>query len=83
MSRFNRSTKKHPYTVITPATDLAELEVFLEHNLFALGTRLHSPPMSSLLRFIKKLQTSSGNLCWLLPLNRISRWVFNTYSELS
>jgi hypothetical protein len=31
-----------PYTVITPDTPLEVLEVFLQKNLFALGTSSHS-----------------------------------------
>jgi hypothetical protein len=38
MNKFQRSAKKNPYTLMTPATELAELEKFLESNLFALGT---------------------------------------------
>ncbi|KAI0032603.1 hypothetical protein K488DRAFT_85709 [Vararia minispora EC-137] len=37
MSRFNRSAS-NPYTIITPATPLADLEVFLRNNLFVLVT---------------------------------------------
>jgi len=37
MTHFKRS-KSHPYTVITPWTDLAELEEFLSHNAFAIIT---------------------------------------------
>ncbi|KIY48430.1 hypothetical protein FISHEDRAFT_43315 [Fistulina hepatica ATCC 64428] len=36
MTKFKRSGA--PYTVITPMTPLAELEEFLEHNIFALIT---------------------------------------------
>lgn len=42
MTRFKRSSA-HPYTVITPATPLAELELFLQDKLFALGTLLPLP----------------------------------------
>ncbi|KAI0315574.1 hypothetical protein OF83DRAFT_1061833 [Amylostereum chailletii] len=38
MSRFKRSVATNPYTVITPATPLADLEQFLAHNIFALVT---------------------------------------------
>lgn len=37
MVKFKRSAA-HPYTVITPATPLDELETFLDDKLFALGT---------------------------------------------
>jgi len=36
-THFKRN-KSHPYTVITPETDLAELESFLSHNDFAIIT---------------------------------------------
>jgi hypothetical protein len=38
MTRFNRSAKTNPYTIITPDTALAELENFLKDNIFALST---------------------------------------------
>lgn len=38
MTKFKRSVETNPYTVITPATELDELEVFLQDNIFALGT---------------------------------------------
>ncbi|OBZ77488.1 Cystathionine beta-synthase [Grifola frondosa] len=37
MTKFTRLPSQ-PYTVITPSTPLAELEQFLEHNIFALVT---------------------------------------------
>ncbi|KII91190.1 hypothetical protein PLICRDRAFT_37892 [Plicaturopsis crispa FD-325 SS-3] len=37
MTKFKR-TASQPYTIITPSSPLAELEVFLQHNLFALVT---------------------------------------------
>ncbi|KAK7033624.1 hypothetical protein VNI00_012623 [Paramarasmius palmivorus] len=37
ITKFKRSNK-HPYTLITPLTPLAELEVFLKQNMFALVT---------------------------------------------
>lgn len=36
MTKFRR-TASTPYTLMTPATELAELERFLDDNLFALG----------------------------------------------
>jgi len=36
MTKFRRTTET-PYTVITPLTELAELESFLQDNIFALG----------------------------------------------
>jgi hypothetical protein len=38
MTKFVRSPKTG-YTLMTPATELAELEQFLDENLFALGKR--------------------------------------------
>ena len=38
MTKFKRSVETNPYTVITPATELDELELFLQDNIFALGT---------------------------------------------
>ncbi|TFY65872.1 hypothetical protein EVG20_g5207 [Dentipellis fragilis] len=38
MTKFNRSPTTNPYTTITPATPLAELEHFLATNIFALVT---------------------------------------------
>ncbi|KZV76701.1 hypothetical protein PENSPDRAFT_569433 [Peniophora sp. CONT] len=38
MTKFKRSVATNPYTVITPATELDELEVFLQDNIFALVT---------------------------------------------
>ncbi|KAI0264749.1 hypothetical protein BC834DRAFT_924578 [Gloeopeniophorella convolvens] len=38
MSRFNRSPRTNPYTLITPLTPLAELERFLQDHIFALVT---------------------------------------------
>ncbi|TFY77591.1 hypothetical protein EWM64_g6422 [Hericium alpestre] len=38
MSRFNRSVTTNPYTVITADTPLADLERFLQDNIFALVT---------------------------------------------
>ena len=37
MTKFKRSVETNPYTVITPATELDELELFLQENIFALG----------------------------------------------
>ncbi|KAH7882437.1 hypothetical protein F5I97DRAFT_1910322 [Phlebopus sp. FC_14] len=37
MTKFNRNPS-HPYTLITPATPLADLADFLRHNVFALVT---------------------------------------------
>lgn len=37
MTRFKRSASQ-PYSVITPDSDLADLEEFLQNNVFALGT---------------------------------------------
>jgi len=37
MTKFQRSTNQ-PYTLITPSTPLAELEAFLQDNIFALVT---------------------------------------------
>ena len=37
MTKFKRSSSE-PYTLITPSTPLADLEEFLRHNIFALGT---------------------------------------------
>ncbi|EPQ53668.1 hypothetical protein GLOTRDRAFT_78724 [Gloeophyllum trabeum ATCC 11539] len=37
MTKFER-TASHPYTLITPATPLSELEEFLKHNIFAIVT---------------------------------------------
>ncbi|KAJ3558888.1 hypothetical protein NM688_g662 [Phlebia brevispora] len=37
MNKFQRS-RSHPYTLITPSTPLAELEEFLQDNLFAIVT---------------------------------------------
>jgi len=37
MAKFDRSARRQ-YTVITPLSPLEDLEVFLEHNLFALVT---------------------------------------------
>jgi len=37
MNKFDRSAKRE-YTVITPLSPLEDLEVFLDHNLFALVT---------------------------------------------
>jgi len=37
MTKFNRS-KEQPYTTITPATPLDELETFLRSNIFAIVT---------------------------------------------
>ncbi|KZT28120.1 hypothetical protein NEOLEDRAFT_1130096 [Neolentinus lepideus HHB14362 ss-1] len=36
-TKFDR-TASHPYTLITPATPLSELEEFLKHNIFAIVT---------------------------------------------
>lgn len=36
MTHFKRSAGT-PYTVVTPSTELADLESFLDKNLFALG----------------------------------------------
>lgn len=36
MTRFKR-TAGTPYTVVTPSTELAELESFLDHNIFAIS----------------------------------------------
>jgi hypothetical protein len=41
MTKFRR-TASTPYTLMTPATELAELERFLDDNLFALGKRLRA-----------------------------------------
>ncbi|KAI9507249.1 hypothetical protein F5148DRAFT_1206449 [Russula earlei] len=38
MTKFNRSPRTNPYTVITPDTPLADLESFLKSNVFALIT---------------------------------------------
>ena len=38
MTKFKRSVETNPYTVITPTTELDELELFLQDNIFALGT---------------------------------------------
>ncbi|KAI0065272.1 hypothetical protein BV25DRAFT_1799241 [Artomyces pyxidatus] len=38
MTKFNRSVSTNPYTVITPDTPLADLERFLQDNIFALVT---------------------------------------------
>jgi len=40
LTKFNRS-QSQPYTLITPSTPLAELEDFLQHNIFALVTDLN------------------------------------------
>jgi hypothetical protein len=40
MTKFKRSAEKNPYTLMTPETELADLERFLDHNLFALGLSL-------------------------------------------
>ncbi|KAJ6631152.1 hypothetical protein B0H10DRAFT_1981113 [Mycena sp. CBHHK59/15] len=37
MTKFNRSASE-PYTLITPLAALADVEVFLQHNIFALVT---------------------------------------------
>lgn len=42
ISKFNR-TSSHPYTIITPSTSLPELEEFLGHNVFAIGTPSFQP----------------------------------------
>jgi hypothetical protein len=39
MNRFNRAPST-PYSVITPATPLADVESFLHENIFALGACL-------------------------------------------
>ncbi|KAF9255514.1 hypothetical protein L218DRAFT_982336 [Marasmius fiardii PR-910] len=38
MTKFQRSVDSHPYTLITPLTELYELEQFLKDNIFALVT---------------------------------------------
>jgi hypothetical protein len=38
MTKFNRSPRTNPYTIITPDTPLAELESFLRNHIFALST---------------------------------------------
>jgi hypothetical protein len=38
MTKFIRSPRTNPYTVITPDTALADLESFLKNHIFALGT---------------------------------------------
>jgi len=38
MTKFNRSPRTNPYTIITPDTPLADLESFLKDNVFALST---------------------------------------------
>ncbi|EJD54783.1 hypothetical protein AURDEDRAFT_110270 [Auricularia subglabra TFB-10046 SS5] len=38
MTRFDLKKKRKEYTVITPGTPLADLELFLKNNLFALVT---------------------------------------------
>src|ERR1700675_4594915 len=45
MTKFKR-TASEPYTLITPSSPLADLEEFLKHNIFALGT---TPPFLCLL----------------------------------
>lgn len=36
MTKFKRNASQ-PYTMITPSTELADLEEFLRQNIFALG----------------------------------------------
>ncbi|KAL0069662.1 hypothetical protein AAF712_003320 [Marasmius tenuissimus] len=38
MTKFKRSIGTNPYTLITPLTELKELEEFLKDNIFALVT---------------------------------------------
>ncbi|KAL0565920.1 hypothetical protein V5O48_016102 [Marasmius crinis-equi] len=38
MTKFKRSVGTHPYTLITPLTELKDLEQFLKDNIFALVT---------------------------------------------
>jgi hypothetical protein len=38
MTKFKRSPKTNPYTIITPDTALADLEGFLKDHIFALST---------------------------------------------
>ncbi|KAG7091864.1 hypothetical protein E1B28_008265 [Marasmius oreades] len=38
MTRFKRSVDSHPYSLVTPLTELNELEDFLKDNIFALVT---------------------------------------------
>jgi len=38
MTKFNRSPQTNPYTIITPDTPLADLESFLQNNVFAVVT---------------------------------------------
>ncbi|KAI0305307.1 hypothetical protein B0F90DRAFT_1625266 [Multifurca ochricompacta] len=38
MTKFNRSPRTNPYTIITPDTPLADLESFLKDHIFALIT---------------------------------------------
>jgi hypothetical protein len=48
MTKFRR-TASQPYSLITPSTCLADLELFLRNNIFALGTYLSSltvPPFN-------------------------------------
>ena len=42
MTKFKRSPKTNPYTIITPDTTLADLEGFLKNHIFALSTYLLS-----------------------------------------
>jgi FAD/FMN-containing dehydrogenase len=37
MTKFARSAAQNPYTLMTPGTELADLERFLEDHHFALG----------------------------------------------
>jgi len=42
MIKFRRQASQ-PYSLITPSTPLADLELFLRNNIFALGTPLRYP----------------------------------------
>ena len=46
MIKFQRSTST-PYTIVTPLTPLGDLEAFLAHNIFAIGTPLRPAQQST------------------------------------
>jgi len=62
MTKFKRSIGTNPYTLITPLTELQELEEFLKGNIFALGKNPALLVLGTNLTPGAQLPTQTGSL---------------------